>query len=169
MGQASELKARTQTRGRSPRRLCLRCSPRSRSSGRDFWQLITWLWSATLLTRPIWPLMILEQSLTIPHIIPKSQFQRCFQKRQKCWTQSHKLGIGRRQRRRQEQHNNELQSQVYVYSSLSTQSGNFRKTPKPLKIPNTGKHCAQISDITNNFHIIDVIIICNRTNLCVLK
>jgi hypothetical protein len=29
---------------------------------------------------------ILEQSLTIPHIIPKSQFQRCFQQRQKCWT-----------------------------------------------------------------------------------
>jgi len=58
MGHASELKARTQTRGRSPRCLCLRCSPRSRSSSRDFWQLVTWLWSATLLTRPLWPLMI---------------------------------------------------------------------------------------------------------------
>jgi hypothetical protein len=29
---------------------------------------------------------ILEQSLNIPHNIPKSQFQRSFQQRQKCWT-----------------------------------------------------------------------------------
>lgn len=58
MGHASELKARAQIRGRSPRRLFFRCSPRSRSSSRDFRQLITWLWSATLLKRPIWPLMI---------------------------------------------------------------------------------------------------------------
>jgi hypothetical protein len=58
MGHASELKARAQTRGRSPRRLYLRSSPSSSSSSsssRDFWPLIPWLRSATLLMRPIWP------------------------------------------------------------------------------------------------------------------
>ena len=53
MGHASELKARTQT--------CGRCSSSSGSSSsrssRHFWQLM-WLWSASLLTSPIWPLMI---------------------------------------------------------------------------------------------------------------
>ena len=98
MGHASELKARTQTCGGSQRHLCLRCSPRSRSSSstRDFWQLITWLWSATLLTRPIWPLMIPSVptmtlkfwNIRLPShtSFQKVKFQRCFQERQKCWT-----------------------------------------------------------------------------------
>jgi hypothetical protein len=67
----------------------------------DFWPLKTWLQSTTILTCLIWPLTISsyfkrmksklkgrrfqdvteiqEQSPTVLHAIPKSQFQLCFQ------------------------------------------------------------------------------------------
>ena len=45
------------TWGGSPRGMCLGCSPMSRSS-KHFWQLATWLWAPTLLTRLIWPIEI---------------------------------------------------------------------------------------------------------------
>jgi hypothetical protein len=118
---------------------------------------------------------ILEQSLTIPHIIPKSQFQRCFQQRQKCWTCRINLEWDDDDDKGHDDKNNNTtkttttnyKDRCIVRYQLNPETS--RNTLKPLQIPNTGKHCAEISDVTNNFHIIDVIIICNRTNLCVLN
>jgi len=131
MGHASELKAGGQT--------CGRCSPRSSSSSRDFWQLTTCFVVCDPPNAPDMALNdsfysqddpeILEQSLTIPHTIPKSRFQRCSQQRQKCWTCRINSEWDDDD---DDNNNNNNQLQRWAYCSSSTQSGNFRKHPLVL-------------------------------------